>query len=97
MDTTEIFEPRFASQVMDGPQLLHGVCHASVGQSLSSSTGSKPVPQAVRHELFAWTSNLLFATHDSHHARGFQQKTRSANPLDLSRLAVDLKSHNLAY
>eukprot|EP00983_Pelagomonas_calceolata_P067684 1149571-Pelagomonas_calceolata.AAC.3 len=44
-----------------------------------------------------WTSYLLFATNGVHHAHGFQQKMRSANPLDSSQLVVDLRSRHLAY
>eukprot|EP00983_Pelagomonas_calceolata_P004498 145862-Pelagomonas_calceolata.AAC.1 len=32
-----------------------------------------------------------------HHARGFQHKIQSANPLDLSQVVMDLRSRHLAY
>eukprot|EP00983_Pelagomonas_calceolata_P001927 65209-Pelagomonas_calceolata.AAC.1 len=37
-----------------------------------------------------WTSHLLSAMNGLHHADHFKQKIRSANPLDLSQLVVDL-------
>eukprot|EP00983_Pelagomonas_calceolata_P079913 1154907-Pelagomonas_calceolata.AAC.2 len=42
-----------------------------------------------------WTSHVLFAMHGLRHAHGFQQKVRSANPLDLSQLVMDLRSEIL--
>eukprot|EP00983_Pelagomonas_calceolata_P001127 38879-Pelagomonas_calceolata.AAC.1 len=37
-----------------------------------------------------WSSHLLYAVNGSHHAHHFQHKIRSADPLDLSQLVVDL-------
>eukprot|EP00983_Pelagomonas_calceolata_P010495 340200-Pelagomonas_calceolata.AAC.1 len=44
-----------------------------------------------------WTSHLLSAVDGLHHAHHFQQKMRSADPLDLSQLVLDLRSRHLAY
>eukprot|EP00983_Pelagomonas_calceolata_P090288 1157401-Pelagomonas_calceolata.AAC.10 len=56
--------------------LFQKVFHAGI--SLSSRNPS------------CWTSHELFAMNGLHHARGFQDKIRSANPLDLSQVKVDL-------
>eukprot|EP00983_Pelagomonas_calceolata_P025184 791580-Pelagomonas_calceolata.AAC.2 len=42
------------------------------------------------------TSHLLFIKHGLHHARAFQQ-ARSANPLGLSQLVMDLRFQHLAH
>eukprot|EP00983_Pelagomonas_calceolata_P080369 1155117-Pelagomonas_calceolata.AAC.1 len=43
------------------------------------------------------TSHLLSAMNGLRHARSFQQKIRSADPVDLSQLVVDLRSRHLTY
>ena len=44
-----------------------------------------------------WTSHLLLATNGLLHAHKFQHCIRTANPLDLSQLVVDLRTRHLAY
>eukprot|EP00983_Pelagomonas_calceolata_P038131 1136684-Pelagomonas_calceolata.AAC.1 len=63
--------------------LLHKVLHADISLIPRNSS--------------CWTSHLLSAMNGLHHAHHFQQKVRSADPLDLSQLVVNLRPHNLAY
>eukprot|EP00983_Pelagomonas_calceolata_P021711 680265-Pelagomonas_calceolata.AAC.1 len=63
--------------------LLHKVIHADISLSPRNSS--------------CWTSHPLSAMNGLHHAHHFQQKVRSADPLNLSQLVVDLRSHHLAY
>eukprot|EP00983_Pelagomonas_calceolata_P000032 907-Pelagomonas_calceolata.AAC.1 len=56
--------------------LLHKVFHADISLSPRDSS--------------CWTSHLLSAMHGLHHVHHFQQKVRSADPLDLSQLVEDL-------
>eukprot|EP00983_Pelagomonas_calceolata_P117363 1160407-Pelagomonas_calceolata.AAC.2 len=59
---------------------------------------NSPILQKVLHadielssmNFSCWTSHLSFSMNGLHHVHGFQHKIRSANPLDLSQLVVDL-------
>eukprot|EP00983_Pelagomonas_calceolata_P038552 1136828-Pelagomonas_calceolata.AAC.4 len=62
--------------------LLQKVVHAGI--SISS------------RNITCWTSHLVFATNGLHHAHGFQQRARSANPLEKIALFLHANERSLA-